>query len=91
MKGLSTALMIFMVAGTQAQASEIALAAKAFQENNQNLHNLMKLVGSARSLAISGCPAAVDLVIRSYNAYIFQEKSGTISFIKLVNQAEKCQ
>lgn len=91
MKRLIAILMIFMVAETQAQASEITLAAKAFQENQQNLHNLMKLVGSARSRAISGCPAAVDLVIRSYNAYIYQEKTGTISFFNLVNQVEKCK
>lgn len=72
-------------------APAVLSSAKNFQEDTSNLPNLMKLVGNARTLAIAGCPEAVELIIRSYNAYLYSEKPGAPSYMYLVNQVAQCK
>lgn len=63
------------VGSTQARAADILNSAKSFYNNPSNIQSLMTVVGQSRKLALAGCPQAVGLIIRSYNAKIFHEKS----------------
>jgi hypothetical protein len=82
---------IHLFGAHQAHATDILKTGQIFQSNTSDLQNLMKLVGQARSLAITGCPEAVELIIRSYNAYLYREKPGAVSFTNLVKQVERCE
>ena len=70
-------------------ASTITDAGKD-QRDTANLSRLMVIVGQSRELALKGCPAAVELIIRSYNAYIYREQKSK-SYMDLLGQVDKCK
>lgn len=52
----------------------------------------MVVVGQSRKLALKGCPAAVELLVRSYNAYIYRESNkNDKSYLSLVGKASQCE
>jgi len=78
------------VSPAPALASGLTDSARIFHQDTSNIKLLMKVVGQSRSFAIKGCPSAVELIIRSYNAYIFKEKPNS-SYMVLASQASLCK
>ena len=83
----------FIALGIQSSpvfASDLVDSARNFHQDTSNIHLLMNVVGKSRILALKGCPSAIELIIRSYNAYIYKEKSNT-SFMDLARKASSCK
>jgi hypothetical protein len=89
-----TASFFFLAFGFQISAAgastNIVESANNFQKDTSNVPLLMQVIGQSRSLALKGCPSAIDLIIRSYNAHIYYEKPNT-SFMTLARQASLCK
>jgi hypothetical protein len=83
----------FIALGIQSSpvcASDLVDSARNFHQDTSNIHLLMNVVGKSRILALKGCPSAIELIIRSYNAYIYKEMSNT-SFMDLARHISSCK
>jgi hypothetical protein len=87
---IASCLIAFGIQSSPVFASDLVDSARNFHQDASNIHLLMNVVGKSRSLALKGCPSAVELIIRSYNVYIYKEKVGT-SFMDLAHQASLCK
>lgn len=73
-------------------AESLLDAGRNFHRDTSSLSGLMVVVGQSRKLALKGCPAAVELLVRSYNAYIYRESSkNDKSYLSLVGKASQCE
>ena len=70
--------------------SDLVDSARNFHQDTSDIHLLMNVVGKSRILALKGCLSAVELTIRSYNAYIYKEKSNP-GFMDLTRQTSLCK